>query len=116
MLELYEGTEQYNATAFSSLDRPILPQVLQQSYIFPSAISAMEATITERGITSRHLLGEYVLLRSECAYTTCTSQVLHKNQAKCSLLPKILPVGCQGLLASVRRSTEGAFLFTVRKC
>eukprot|EP00069_Balaena_mysticetus_P021018 bmy_13302T0 len=55
-LELYEGTEQYNATAFSSLDRPQLPQVLQQSYIFPSAISAMEATITERGITSRHLL------------------------------------------------------------
>uniref|UniRef100_A0A8C3IFX2 ER membrane protein complex subunit 1 n=1 Tax=Chrysemys picta bellii TaxID=8478 RepID=A0A8C3IFX2_CHRPI len=56
VLELYEGTEQYNATAFSSLDRPLLPQVLQQAYIFPSAISAMEATITERGITSRHLL------------------------------------------------------------
>ncbi|OXB64397.1 hypothetical protein ASZ78_009980 [Callipepla squamata] len=56
VLELYEGTEQYNATAFSSLDRPLLPQVLQQSYIFPSSISAMEATITERGITSRHLL------------------------------------------------------------
>ncbi|XP_016050451.2 ER membrane protein complex subunit 1 isoform X3 [Erinaceus europaeus] len=55
-LELYEGTEQYNATAFSSLDRPQLPQVLQQSYIFPSSISTMEATITERGITSRHLL------------------------------------------------------------
>uniref|UniRef100_A0A8C0CBP4 ER membrane protein complex subunit 1 n=1 Tax=Balaenoptera musculus TaxID=9771 RepID=A0A8C0CBP4_BALMU len=43
-LELYEGTEQYNATAFT-----VLPS-------FPSAISAMEATITERGITSRHLL------------------------------------------------------------
>ena len=57
-LELYEGTEQYNVTAFSSLDRPQLPQVLQQSYIFPSSISAMEATITERGITSRHLLSE----------------------------------------------------------
>ncbi|XP_077167763.1 ER membrane protein complex subunit 1 [Paroedura picta] len=56
VLELYEGTEQYNATAFSSLDRPFLPQVLQQAYIFPSAISAMEVTITERGITSRHLL------------------------------------------------------------
>lgn len=59
VLELYEGTEQYNATAFSSLDRPQPPQVLQQSYIFPSAISAMEATITERGITSRHLLSEW---------------------------------------------------------
>ncbi|MGH0168046.1 UNVERIFIED_CONTAM: hypothetical protein FKN15_073673 [Acipenser sinensis] len=56
VLELYEGTEQYNSTAFSSLDRPLTPQVLQQSYIFPSAISQLEATITEKGITSRHLL------------------------------------------------------------
>nr|DBA15715.1 TPA: hypothetical protein GDO54_003187 [Pyxicephalus adspersus] len=56
VLELYEGTEQYNSTSFSSLDRPFLPHVLQQSYIFPSAIRAMEATITERGITSRHVL------------------------------------------------------------
>uniref|UniRef100_H3BIS7 ER membrane protein complex subunit 1 n=1 Tax=Latimeria chalumnae TaxID=7897 RepID=H3BIS7_LATCH len=56
VLELYEGTEQYNSTAFSSLDRPQMPQVLQQSYIFPSAISMIEATITEKGITSRNLL------------------------------------------------------------
>ncbi|XP_051786838.1 ER membrane protein complex subunit 1 isoform X1 [Erpetoichthys calabaricus] len=56
VLELYEGTEQYNSTAFSSLDRPQPPQVLQQSYIFPSPISMLEATITEKGITSRHLL------------------------------------------------------------
>ncbi|KAM4650502.1 ER membrane protein complex subunit 1 isoform 2-T2 [Discoglossus pictus] len=56
VLELYEGTEQYNSTNFSSLDRPHLPHVLQQSYIFPSAIRALQATITERGITSRHIL------------------------------------------------------------
>ncbi|XP_069466496.1 ER membrane protein complex subunit 1 [Ambystoma mexicanum] len=56
VLELFEGMEQYNTTAFSSLDHPHMPHVLQQSYIFPSAISAMEATITERGITSRHVL------------------------------------------------------------
>ncbi|KAG8569909.1 hypothetical protein GDO81_014592 [Engystomops pustulosus] len=56
VLELYEGTEQYNSTSFSSLDRPHLPHVLQQSYIFPSTIRAMQATITERGITSRHIL------------------------------------------------------------
>ncbi|XP_044134560.1 ER membrane protein complex subunit 1 isoform X2 [Bufo gargarizans] len=56
ILELYEGTEQYNSTSFSSLDRPHLPHVLQQSYIFPSSIRAMQATITERGITSRHVL------------------------------------------------------------
>ncbi|KAJ0064469.1 hypothetical protein NL108_006932 [Boleophthalmus pectinirostris] len=56
VIELYEGMELYNSTVFSSLDRPFAPQVLQQSYIFPSAISAMEATLTEKGITSRHLL------------------------------------------------------------
>nr|XP_020475125.1 ER membrane protein complex subunit 1 isoform X1 [Monopterus albus]XP_020475132.1 ER membrane protein complex subunit 1 isoform X2 [Monopterus albus] len=56
VIELYEGMELYNSTAFSSLDRPHAPQVLQQSYIFPSSISTMEATLTEKGITSRHLL------------------------------------------------------------
>ncbi|KAG7276338.1 hypothetical protein CRUP_032393 [Coryphaenoides rupestris] len=53
---LYEGMELYNSTVFSSLDRPYAPQVLQQSYIFPSSISTLEATLTEKGITSRHLL------------------------------------------------------------
>ncbi|MEQ2157484.1 hypothetical protein GOODEAATRI_002321 [Goodea atripinnis] len=52
--------ELYNSTVFSSLDRPHAPQVLQQSYIFPSSISTMEATLTEKGITSRHLLSSSV--------------------------------------------------------
>uniref|UniRef100_A0A8C4ED00 ER membrane protein complex subunit 1 n=1 Tax=Dicentrarchus labrax TaxID=13489 RepID=A0A8C4ED00_DICLA len=56
VIELYEGMELYNSTVFSSLDRPHAPQVLQQSYIFPSYISTLEATLTEKGITSRHLL------------------------------------------------------------
>ncbi|XP_015233286.1 PREDICTED: ER membrane protein complex subunit 1 isoform X1 [Cyprinodon variegatus] len=56
VIELYEGMELYNSTVFSSLDRPHAPQVLQQSYIFPSSISTMEATLTEKGITSRHIL------------------------------------------------------------
>uniref|UniRef100_W5LRH1 ER membrane protein complex subunit 1 n=1 Tax=Astyanax mexicanus TaxID=7994 RepID=W5LRH1_ASTMX len=56
VLELFEGMELYNSTVFSSLDRPRPPQVLQQSYIFPSPISTLEATLTEKGITSRHLL------------------------------------------------------------
>lgn len=89
MLELYEGTEQYNATAFSSLDRPILPQVLQQSYIFPSAISAMEATITERGITSRHLLSEY-LPRAQWGAL--------KSEQNALCCQKLVPGGCPGLL------------------
>ena len=59
VIELYEGMELYNSTVFSSLDRPHAPQVLQQSYIFPSAISTMEATLTEKGITSRHLLSMF---------------------------------------------------------
>lgn len=58
VIELYEGTELYNSTVFSSLDRPYAPQVLQQSYIFPSSIATVEATLTEKGITSRHLLSE----------------------------------------------------------
>lgn len=58
MIELYEGMELYNSTVFSSLDRPYAPQVLQQSYIFPSSIATVEATLTEKGITSRHLLSE----------------------------------------------------------
>uniref|UniRef100_A0AAY4DCU0 ER membrane protein complex subunit 1 n=1 Tax=Denticeps clupeoides TaxID=299321 RepID=A0AAY4DCU0_9TELE len=56
VLEQYEGTELYNSSVFSSLDRPHPPQVLQQSYIFPSPINTLEATLTEKGITSRHLL------------------------------------------------------------
>ncbi|XP_043081217.1 ER membrane protein complex subunit 1 isoform X2 [Puntigrus tetrazona] len=56
VLELFEGAELYNSTVFSSLDRPHPPQVLQQSYIFPAPISTLEATLTEKGITSRHLL------------------------------------------------------------
>ena len=59
VIELYEGMELYNSTVFSSLDRPHAPQVLQQSYIFPSSISTMEATLTEKGITSRHLLSKF---------------------------------------------------------
>lgn len=59
MIELYEGMELYNSTVFSSLDRPHAPQVLQQSYIFPSSISTVEATLTEKGITSRHLLSKF---------------------------------------------------------
>lgn len=59
VIELYEGMELYNSTVFSSLDRPHAPQVLQQSYIFPSSISTVEATLTEKGITSRHLLSKF---------------------------------------------------------
>lgn len=75
VLELYEGMELYNSTVFSSLDRPHPPQVLQQSYIFPSSISTLEATLTEKGITSRHLLGECQPRSSPCTRLLSTHKV-----------------------------------------
>ncbi|KAK7093213.1 ER membrane protein complex subunit 1-like [Littorina saxatilis] len=56
VLELYEGKEQSNATAFSSLTPPFSPLVLRQSYIFPVPIARMFPTITEKGITSKNLI------------------------------------------------------------
>lgn len=55
-LDLYEGKIQKNTTAFSSLDPPIGPLVERQAYIFPHTITAMKETITEKGITSKHVL------------------------------------------------------------
>uniref|UniRef100_A0A8D8KS46 ER membrane protein complex subunit 1 n=1 Tax=Culex pipiens TaxID=7175 RepID=A0A8D8KS46_CULPI len=55
-LELYEGKTQANSTVWSSLDAPPLPLVERQSYILPVAVSALKETITEKGITSKHLL------------------------------------------------------------
>lgn len=55
-LELYEGAIQSNTTAFSSISSPIQPKVERQSYILPAGVEAMRETITEKGITSKHLL------------------------------------------------------------
>lgn len=55
-LELYEGKTQANSTVWSSLDAPPLPLVERQSYILPVAVSALKETITEKGITNKHLL------------------------------------------------------------
>ncbi len=60
VLELYEGTKQSNATAFSSLLPPPLPIVMRQAYIFPGHIATMAATITEKGITNKHLLSKCI--------------------------------------------------------
>lgn len=56
ILEMYEGKTQSNATAFSSLHPPPPPIVMRQAYIFPGHVSAMAASITEMGITSKHIL------------------------------------------------------------
>jgi len=55
-LEMYEGAMQANATVFSSLNHPPVPLVYRQAYVFPGFLSSMAATITEKGITSKHLL------------------------------------------------------------
>lgn len=55
-IELFEGMYQSNTTAFSSFAPPPLPLVEHQTFIFPSVIDAMADTITERGMTSKHIL------------------------------------------------------------
>ncbi|XP_067139608.1 ER membrane protein complex subunit 1 [Centruroides vittatus] len=55
-VELYEGKTQSNTTAFSSLNPPPLPIIEHQTYIFPAVIDSMADTITERGMTSKHLI------------------------------------------------------------
>ncbi|XP_053680149.1 ER membrane protein complex subunit 1 [Anopheles nili] len=55
-IELYEGKTQTNSTVWSSLDAPPLPMVERQSYILPVAVASLKETITEKGITSKHIL------------------------------------------------------------
>ncbi|KAL1121968.1 hypothetical protein AAG570_003376 [Ranatra chinensis] len=55
-LDLYEGKSQTNTTAFSSITQRIDPFIERQAYIFPYHILAMKETITEKGITSKHIL------------------------------------------------------------
>ncbi|CAB3376133.1 Hypothetical predicted protein [Cloeon dipterum] len=54
--ELYEGKSRSNTTAFSSKSNSVRPLVEQQAYIFPSTVDTMKETITEKGITSKHLI------------------------------------------------------------
>ncbi|XP_011867033.1 PREDICTED: ER membrane protein complex subunit 1 isoform X2 [Vollenhovia emeryi] len=55
-LELYEGKIQSNITVFSSLATTKLPIVERQAFIFPASIDYMQETITEKGITSKHII------------------------------------------------------------
>lgn len=60
-LEMYEGKTQSNSTVFSSMDSAILlPIVEKQAYILPANVLGLKETITEKGITSKHILGEFV--------------------------------------------------------
>lgn len=55
-VELYEGKVQANSTVWSSLDALPVPLIERQSYIIPATLEAMRETITERGITNKHVL------------------------------------------------------------
>lgn len=58
-LELYEGKVQSNTTVFSSLTTTRLPMVERQAFIFPATIETMQETITEKGISNKHILGKF---------------------------------------------------------
>ena len=58
-VELYEGKTQTNSTVWSSLDAPPMPLVERQSYVLPVAVATMQETITEKGITNKHILCKY---------------------------------------------------------
>jgi len=56
-LELYEGKTQGNASMFSSIENTVVPLVERQAYILPvTEVTAMTETMTEKGITAKHLL------------------------------------------------------------
>ncbi|KAG8190034.1 hypothetical protein JTE90_000129 [Oedothorax gibbosus] len=55
-IELFEGKYQSNTTAFSSFAPPPLPVIEHQTFIFPSNVITMTDTVTERGMTNKHLL------------------------------------------------------------
>lgn len=60
-IELYEGKTQANSTVWSSLNAPLLPMVERQSYIIPTIVETMRETITERGITNKHVLSMSII-------------------------------------------------------
>ncbi|XP_050532938.1 ER membrane protein complex subunit 1 isoform X2 [Daktulosphaira vitifoliae] len=55
--ELYDGNQMSNSTEFSSVGGSLIPPIVEkQAYIFPGFLQAMKPTITEKGITSKHIL------------------------------------------------------------
>lgn len=57
-VELYEGKTQTNSTAWSSLNSTPLPIVERQTFIISGSVAALRETITEKGITNKHVLSK----------------------------------------------------------
>jgi len=56
-VELFEGSQQFNSSRFSSLD-DIRPIVFSKSYVVQKAFNAMQVTLTEKGITTKNVVGK----------------------------------------------------------
>lgn len=54
-IDLYEGLTQTNSSAFSSFDRTS-PEIIHNTFIFPTGMRTMIDTTTEKGITNKHVL------------------------------------------------------------
>lgn len=61
-IELYEGKTQINSTVWSSLNSTPLPLVERQTFIISGSVAALRETITEKGITNKHVLSEWKAL------------------------------------------------------
>ena len=59
-IELFEGTNQYNSTHFSSFDA-IKPVIVSKSYIIQKSFDSMQLTLTEKGITTKDIIGSFIL-------------------------------------------------------
>lgn len=66
-IELYEGNTQANSTVWTSFDAPPLPAIEQQAYIIPATIVSMRETITEKGITNKHVLSMFLPIYFWCS-------------------------------------------------
>ena len=57
-IDLYEGLQQINSSTFSSLDEgtSLRPVIEHNTFIFPTGIRVMTDTVTEKGLTNKHLL------------------------------------------------------------
>ena len=60
-VELFEGSSQFNTTHFSSLD-DIKPIVFSKSYIVQKAFDSMQVTLTEKGISTKDIIGIFLKL------------------------------------------------------
>jgi hypothetical protein len=54
-VELFEGSQRFNATSFSSFD-DIKPIFYSKSYVVQKAFSSMQVTLTERGIATKDVI------------------------------------------------------------